>query len=205
MDETVEAIIFDFGGVLIHIDYNATADAFRRLGITDIDAMYSQARQHELFDAIETGKISPQQFVNRLLDFLPAGTSPNQVVSAWNAMILDVPASSISLLEQLKEKGYPLFLLSNTNALHIDVALRRWKQTSDKMPADLFDQVYLSHEMGMRKPDPAIFRRVCDEQGLQPAHVLFVDDSIQHVLGAREAGLQAIHLTADRSLQEIFS
>lgn len=205
LDSSIHAVIFDFGGVLINIDYGATVQAFRNLGVKNIDGMYSQAQQSSLFDALETGQISPQHFINRLLDYMPAGTSPNEVVDAWNAMILDVPKSSITLLEQLRAEGRPIYLLSNTNALHIDLAYRRWQQVSDLRPEELFNHVYLSHEIGMRKPDPAIFTRVCLEQKLDPQTTLFIDDSVQHIEGARMAGLATIHLLPNMSLQAIFS
>jgi len=205
LDSSIRAVIFDFGGVLINIDYAATIQAFRALGVDDTDLLYSQAQQSSLFDAIETGQISPQHFINRLLEFMPAGTSPNQVVEAWNAMILDVPRSSITLLEQLREESRPIYLLSNTNALHIDLAYRRWRKVSEQAPEAFFNHVYLSHEMGMRKPDPAIFQRVCKEQNLDLGSTLFIDDSHQHIEGAEKAGLKTIHLLPHMSLQRIFS
>jgi putative hydrolase of the HAD superfamily len=205
IDSGIRNLIFDFGGVLIHIDYQATVKAFENLGIDAQEAFYAQHTQSALFDAYETGKISSQHFINGLLDHLPSGTSPNKVVAAWNAMILDVPAYSIHLLQDLRARGYRLFMLSNTNALHIDLALRRWAHTSPHLPEALFDKVYLSHEMGMRKPDPAIFTRVCHEQGLNPAETLFIDDSIQHIVGAQSAGLHTYHLEGEHTLQALFS
>ena len=204
-DSSVKAIIFDFGGVLINIDYNATIRAFQELGINDFDAMYSQAAQSNLFDEIETGKISAQRFINGLLDYLPHGTSPNKVVEAWNAMILDVPSSAVELVKHLKQEGYKVFLLSNTNEIHIDLAYREWDKVSGQRPQDIFDHVYLSNEIGMRKPDTEIFEFVCREQGLTPSETLFIDDSVQHIHGAKKTGLQTFHLTANRSLQEFFS
>lgn len=199
-----EAIIFDFGGVLINIDYQATIDAFRALGNDDFEQLYSQAQQSDLFDAIETGRISPQHFINGLLNLLPKGTSPNQVVHAWNAMILDVPAHRIEFLQELK-KTHRIYLLSNTNSIHIDKALREWNAASDLSIYELFDAVYLSHEIGMRKPDREIFEFVCEKHGLNPETTLFIDDSIQHIEGARNAGLNAYHLQKGEEIQAVFS
>lgn len=199
-----EAIIFDFGGVLINIDYNATIDAFKALGINDFEEMYSQADQNGLFDAIETGQISSQHFINKLLDYLPSSTTPNQVVSAWNKMILNVPSSRIELLQKLKSRGQRIFLLSNTNAIHIDYALRQWSKTSDLRPEDLFDKVYYSHEIHMRKPDSEIFEFVCNDQGLDESTTLFIDDSIQHIEGAKAFGLNTHWLQKDESIDSLF-
>ncbi len=203
--EKLEAIIFDYGGVIINIDYQATLRAFKDLGIDNIDEMYSQASQSNLFNDIETGMISPQFFVNQLLNFAPEGTSPNQIVSAWNAMILDVPKESIDLLVRLKEEGYRIFLLSNTNALHIDLANRRWKDVSKTTPHQMFEKVYYSHEVKMRKPSVEIFQKVLDENGLKPEQTLFIDDSIQHIEGAKKLDIRTLHLVERKNLLTYFS
>ncbi|MCR9172425.1 MAG: HAD family phosphatase [bacterium] len=204
MKSEFENIIFDFGGVIINIDYQATINAFKNLGISDFDSLYSQAQQSDLFDAIETGRISPQHFINGILDLLPSGVTPNQVVHAWNAMILDIPKGRIDFLSELRQT-HNIFLLSNTNSIHIDKALREWKSVSSVNIHTVFKKVYLSHEMGMRKPDVKIFEQVCSEQKLIPAKTLFIDDSLQHVKGARATGLTAHHLLPHESIQSVLS
>lgn len=199
-----EAIIFDFGGVLINIDYQATITAFKQLGITDFDALYSQANQSDLFDAIETGRISTNEFVKGILDLLPPDITYDQVVHAWNAMILDVPSNRIELLLKLK-KSHSIYLLSNTNSIHIEKALIEWNSTTDVSIHELFDHVYLSHQMGMRKPNAEIFQFVCDQEGLTPEKTLFIDDSIQHIEGAKSIGLRTHHLLASEKIQDLFS
>ncbi len=190
-----EAIIFDLGGVLINLDYQLTSKAFIDLGLTDFDATYSQLQQTDLFDRFETGAISSFHFINRLLDQLPQGTSGNKVVHAWNAMILDFPEERLLWLLEMKQR-YRIFLLSNTNTLHMEAVRRSLERTiGHQRLEDYFEHVYLSCEMGLRKPNPEIFSRVCEEQGLNPATTLFIDDTLQHVEGARLAGLTAIHCT----------
>jgi len=97
-EERLEAIIFDLGGVILNLNYQLTIEAFKSLGIEDFDKMYSQAKQNDLFDRFEIGQISSQYFINSLLPFLPNGTSPNKVVNAWNAMILDFPQERLRLI-----------------------------------------------------------------------------------------------------------
>jgi len=203
--EGIKAIIFDYGGVIINIDYKATIDAFNELGKVDFEEMYSQAAQSNLFNQIETGKISGQYFINQLLDYLPMGTSPNRVVAAWNQMIKDVPLERIELLLRLKKEGYTIILLSNTNEIHIAVANRRWAMTYNQSPEEVFDAVYYSHEIHMRKPNSEIFEFVCSEHGLKPSEVLFIDDSIQHIDGAKSIGINAIHLEKNQTIQDVFS
>lgn len=201
----IKAIIFDYGGVIINIDYQATIEAFNALGTIDFEEMYSQASQSNLFNQIETGEISGQYFINQLLDYLPSGASPNKVVAAWNAMIKDVPKDRIELLLRLKREGYRLILLSNTNEIHIKLADQRWNSVHHASPKEVFDSVYYSHEVNMRKPNKEIFEFVCREQQLNPEDFLFIDDSIQHIEGAKSIGINAILLEKDKSIHDIFS
>ena len=205
MDFKPEAIIFDFGGVLINIDYDATVTAFQKLGVEHFEELYSKAVQSDLFDRFETGQISAQRFINALLDYLPPGTTPNQIVSAWNAMIGEVPTQGIDLLAHLKEQGIKLFLLSNTNEIHIPIALKKWALVAPKPFNSYFDKVYLSHEIKTRKPNSSAFDLVCTEQSLVKAKTLFIDDSIQHIEGAQKYGLQTFHLVNQQDLYSLFS
>ena len=204
IDEKIHNIIFDFGGVIINIDYEVTIEAFKKLGIDNFEVLYSQASQSNLFDDIETGKISPQYFINGLLELLPSGISPNKVVHAWNAMLLDIPKDRIELLKKLSAK-YRIFLLSNTNSIHIDKALRTWKKVSKTPIESVFEAIYFSHIVGMRKPNIEIFDYVCEQHKLNKRETLFIDDSIQHIEGAEKSGLHTVHLTGGLDIQDIFS
>jgi FMN phosphatase YigB (HAD superfamily) len=198
------AIILDLGGVLIDIDYQKTIDAFIQLGMVDFKSIYSQASQQKLFNDYETGQISSQYFINQLLPFLKQGTSPNKVVEAWNAMILNVPLKKIELLEKLK-LHYPLFLLSNTNELHVPVVRKEWAKVTDKPMESFFNTIYFSHELQQRKPNADIFKNVCERENLDPETTLFIDDSIQHIEGASSIGLQTYHLKNSADLYQFFS
>ena len=197
-----DAIIFDLGGVIINLDYQLTIEAFIKLGIENFEEMYTQAKQNNLFDDYETGKISSQHFINSLLPFLPSGTSANKVVHAWNAMILDFPSKRLELLDQLNSK-YRVFLLSNTNDIHLQAVNRSLANTTDRKLESYFEKVYLSHEVKLRKPHKEIFELVCNEQNLNPSTTLFIDDTIGHVNGANSIGLQGIHLV-DKTIEELF-
>lgn len=196
-----EAIIFDLGGVLLNLDYDLTEKAFISLGMTNFRESYSQLQQVHLFDRFEIGDISSFHFVNRLLDQLPQGTTANQVVHAWDSMILDFPVQRLEQLEALSQK-YRLFLLSNTNDLHIDAVRRSLeKAVGHRNLEQYFEKTYFSSAVGMRKPDAKIFEFVCAENNLDPVRTVFIDDSPQHVAGAKSIGLDAFLLEKD---QEVF-
>ncbi len=199
-----DAVIFDLGGVIINLDYQRTIHAFENLGMSNFQSVYSQMSQTDLFDSYETGKISTQHFINLLLPHLPFGTSPNKVVAAWNAMILDVPLKKIALLADLK-KSLPTFLLSNTNDLHIQKVRDEWKKVTDSAMEESFHKMYLSHEIKHRKPTSQAFSYVLEENGLEAARTIFIDDTLQHIVGAKSIGLQTLHLTNPEFLYEFFS
>lgn len=197
-----DAIIFDLGGVIINLDYQLTIEAFKKLGLENFEEMYTQGKQNNLFDDYETGKISSQHFINSLLPFLPSGTSANKVVHAWNAMILNFPSKRLELLDQLNSK-YRIFLLSNTNDIHLQAVNRSLANITDRKLDSYFEKVYLSHEIKLRKPHKEIFELVCAEQNLNQATTLFIDDTIGHVNGANSIGLKGIHLI-DKTIEEMF-
>jgi len=189
-----EAIIFDLGGVLLNLDYDLTEKAFISLGMANFGESYSQLQQTHLFDRYEIGEISSFHFVNRLLDMLPAGTTANQVVHAWDSMILDFPVERLEKLEALSQ-NYRLFLLSNTNDLHIDAVRRSLEKAAGHRNLEqYFEKTYFSSAVGMRKPDQRIFEFVCKENNLDPAKTLFIDDSPQHIEGAKLAGIETVLL-----------
>lgn len=186
-----DTILFDLGGVLINLNYQLTIDAFIQLGVKDLNFTYSQASQTSLFDDYETGEISTQQFINTIKKYVPAEVTPNQIVHAWNAMILDFPAKNISFIEELASTK-KLYLLSNTNAIHLQKVEQKLALISSKKLAGYFSKVYYSHEIERRKPHSETFEFVCKDAGIDPRKTLFIDDSEQHLKGAEITGFNTL-------------
>lgn len=189
----IKNIILDLGGVLLNIDYTLTINSFKALGITDFEALFTQAQQNNLFDRFEKGEIESGHFIGELNKLLPS-KSKDAIKNAWNAMLLDFPQERFPFLMGLKER-YNTVLLSNTNELHLDFILQQLKLVHNLDSLNNhFKNTYYSCEMGMRKPDPEIFLKVCELEGFNPKETLFIDDTLQHVEGAKSAGLNAFHL-----------
>ena len=202
---SIDAIVFDLGGVLINLDYTLTTKAFKHLGIEHFSTLYSQAQQSGLFDEFEKGKCSIPYFVNHLLDYLPSGTTAKQVVDAWNAMILNFPEENLELLHSLKNQKRT-FLLSNTNDIHIQKVHRELQKVSEeKTLHPYFEKVYFSCDIAMRKPDAEIFELVLRENQLTASRTLFIDDSQQHIESAKKLGLQTYFLTKGEKITQLFS
>ncbi len=191
-------IIFDFGGVILNLDYQRTTTAFQKLGVKDFAESYSQLEQDELFDRFERGEISPAIFRDGLRSAFLHSVSDEQLDRAWNAMLLDLPSVRLELLRKLGTEKR-ISLLSNTNEIHVEsfeAALKRDHGLDDL--SGLFEKVYYSCRTGMRKPETRIFEMVLREQGYSASETLFIDDSPQHIEGARKAGLHVYHLRADQ-------
>ena len=189
-------LLFDFGGVLINIDYQRTVEAVRRLSRHGQGAEFTQASQAELFDLFETGHLSPADFRAGLRRHYALQATDEQIDAAWHAMLLDVPAERLAYLAALRRAGHQTALLSNTNHLHIAEINRRLAAQYGLQNgiADCLDRVFYSQEVGLRKPGEAIFAHALREMNWQPEDVLFIEDSPQHVATARRLGLRVLPL-----------
>jgi putative hydrolase of the HAD superfamily len=205
INATIKNIIFDFGGVILNIDYKLTENAFARLGLTDFAGIYSQATQKELFDVFEKGLITPADFRKEVKKYIKQKTSDAQIDEAWNAMLLDLPEERVTLLDKLK-KTHRIFLLSNTNEIHF-TAFSSYIKNKFKRDvfSEVFEKYYVSHKVNMRKPDAEIFELVVRENDLRKEETLFIDDSIQHIEGARKAGLNALFLEKGKTILDLFT
>ncbi len=201
----IKNIIFDLGGVIINIDYGKSIQHLQQLCKDNCNIAFSQKEQSHLFDLFETGVSSNEEFRNNLRQTYQIDATDEQIDDAWNAMLLDIPQERIDLLLELG-KHYRIFLLSNTNAIH----MKRFNEIvehSFTIPSldSLFDKSYYSHLVGKRKPDAAIFEQVLAENGLEKAETLFIDDSIQHIESARNVGLQTLHLQPPLTINQVFA
>ena len=199
--QQIDAIIFDLGGVILNIDYNLPIQAFHQLGNDDFVHHFTQLKQTRLFDDYETGKESSEDFVLELQNYVKPGTSNQQIIDAWNSILLDLPEERLALLDKAAE-NHRIFLLSNTNDIHIQ-AFNEYLLEEHNLPSlePFFEQMYLSYEIGLRKPDAQIFEYVLQDAGLDPSKTLFIDDTIQHIQSAKECGLITHHLVKKSILE----
>ena len=203
MLEGIKSVIFDLGGVIYGVDYHKTINAFKALGIDRFEEVYAKAGQSDLFNDLEEGKISRDVFVERIKTLSGQDMISSHIFIAWNSMLLGFMPDALTCLKRLRG-SYRLFLLSNTNEIHIqEIESRVGAEVFSDFCA-LFEKVYLSHELGLRKPHPEVFTHIIEEQGLAASETLFIDDSIQHVEGAIKAGLRAYHLTDDQTIDQLF-
>lgn len=186
----IKTLLFDFGGVLVDLDRRRCIEAFRRVGF-DIEPYLGAYRQGGMFAQFENGDITTHEFCESLRRAAGNDVSDEAYIAAWESYLTEVPAERLDMLLRLKER-YRLAVLSNTNAVHWRMAEERLFHYRGLSLSDFFgDRIFLSNEMHLQKPDPAIFHRVAEALGEQPGEVLFLDDSIVNCEAARRCGMQA--------------
>lgn len=201
---TIKAIIFDLGGVIIDINYQLTARAFQALGGLNFDKIYSQFKQSALFDNYETGKIDDKTFREQLLEQLDLPMNDEQFDFAWNAMLLDLPKERLDFIKSLYQQGYQTFLFSNTNAIHLKKVVEICQETAGVEDfSGCFVKEYYSHTLGMRKPHKESFKQLLKNHQLNASETLFVDDTFQHLEGAKLAGIHTFLIDKNHSIFDI--
>ena len=192
----IKNIIFDLGGVIINLDNQLTENAFLTLGARPLKEYFGHGHAASFFKEYEVGGISDQQFVDNIKDLTGITAPDEEIIQAWNALLLDFPSERIRLLKDLR-KSYRIFLFSNTNALHLAHLQQIYRNTfpNDEYALDdLFERAYYSHILKMRKPDEASFQYILKENQLKGDETLFVDDALINVEGAEKAGLKGLFL-----------
>ena len=198
----IKSIIFDLGAVLLNISYQKTIEEFDKLGIKNSSTFYSKKLQTNIFNLLETGEISESDFIKEIQKQCTEATN-TQILYAWNAMLLDLPLLRVELLKQLK-KDFNLYLLSNTNSIHITEFENKIGSKQYKEFYQLFDKVYYSHKIGHRKPNAEAFQLIIEENNLIAEEILFIDDSPQHIEGAKKLGIKTYHLLDDEDVITLF-
>jgi putative hydrolase of the HAD superfamily len=199
----IRNIVLDLGGVILDLDVNRSIESLIELGLPgeeNLDIIFSK---YPFFLQFETGRISPDEFIDAMTAQLGDHAPREEIVEAWNAMILGFKPEIINLLTRLR-KRYRLFLLSNTNALHEVYYndILHLKHGISNL-TDIFEKVYYSHDVNMRKPDHEIFRHVLADSRLNVSETLYVDDTEVHVKAAMDLGMHAYHLRFPQRLTEV--
>lgn len=188
---------------MLDIDYDLTKQAFIDLGVSDFDHMYSQAAANELFQQLEKGTITPEEFREVLKEQTGLSLSEEEIHTAWNALLLDFRKSSLEYLKMLKQRAN-LILLSNTNAIHRDAFIKIYDELKAGSPFnEYFHHCFYSFDIGYRKPDAACFKWVLNETGIRADETVFIDDSPQNIEAAQALGIHSILLGEGQLIEEL--
>lgn len=212
----ISDIIFDLGGVLLDLNMLGIGQACKRLGINPELFFVKSDSKHtstvcqgisasEAITSYQVGKMTSEAFLSLVLSHCGSSITREDVIEAWNACIGDIPRQRLDIILELRRRGFHTHLLSNTNDLHWEEIKRRYFSDEGYTCADLFDNVFVSHEMHLAKPDSRIYQSAVRQIGSPAGQCLFIDDTLLNVEAAQQEGLQGAWLDINREghLKEI--
>jgi FMN phosphatase YigB (HAD superfamily) len=189
----VKNLIFDLGNVLYDIDFGIMYAEFDKLGIPNFENHFTLNKSDQLFFDLEKGWINESEFCDGFNQLYQLTLRHEQIVTAWNSLLIGFRKESMAWVKA-NHQAYPTFLFSNTNQIHYDYFIPQFSREIGGNFEALFKTPYYSHQMGMRKPDPASFQSILDQEGLIAAETLFIDDNEPNVIAAASVGLQVLFL-----------
>ena len=198
----INTIIFDLGGVIIDLSIEKTVTAFSRLtGFPPSDILHSYVTT-PFFKAYERGEVDDSQFRDSVRKLFSVHSSDAEIDHCWNAMLVDLPVSTLTMLENLK-KHFQVFALSNTNTIHINYVNESMLQ--GKVLDSWFHKAYYSHRLGMRKPELEIYQHVLDQNQLIPEQTIFLDDNPDNLKAANSLYIQTRQITDLQQVRDLFN
>lgn len=207
MEKKIKNIIFDLGGVVIDLERNDAVKALENLGLKDVGLLLGEYAQKGPFLLHEIGEITSSQLFDILLPDCNPGTTCTDIRDAFECFLKGIPVERLHRIEKLREKGYKVYVLSNTNPLMynhwIDNAFRQDGKTIN----DYFDGIVASFQEKTCKPDPQIFKNLLNRYGLEASETLMLDDSEANCKGAEATGMTAIRIlpSGPQSFMEVTS
>jgi putative hydrolase of the HAD superfamily len=193
-------IIFDFGGVIFDINPDLTYKAFNKfIPSKTLDSIY----KNTLLTEFEKGKISFDKLHSDINTIAETNISKADFKNAWNAMLLNYKTERIKYLQKLKNT-HKLIMLSNTNKLHYDFFSKKLTGEFDIKLSDLFHKVYLSHEIGMVKPNTDIYEYVLSEQNIKAKETLFIEDTKENAIAADSIGINTLVIERNSNFYNYF-
>jgi len=190
----IKNVIFDMGGVLVDLDGERCMAAFEEIGATPIVDYVRNHLTADLFYDIEIGNITTEDFCNEVRRMSNIDVSNERIIWAWNELLSGgIADEKKRRMLALKEQGYRLFLLSNTNDMHWVKCRDEHFPLADKGTDHYFEKVFLSYEMKLAKPGVEIFEETIRQAGIVAEESIFIDDSAPNLEGAALAGLHTFH------------
>ena len=147
-----------------------------------LDLSLQAMNRWPLYDAFERGMVTEAEFINGLNDELSLSLTPDTLIPIWNTVLGNEVAGIENILQKLSTQ-YPLFILTNSNPIHITFFKTNYPWVK------YFTKIFTSFELGYRKPEAPIYQALIKATQLAPEELLFLDDRIENVEGARRCGI----------------
>ncbi len=199
-------MIFDLGGVIVDLDVDRTIKGFAAISGLPHQEVERLYQSNPAFNQYEKGEIDSSTFRHEIKKlFNSSNVSDETLDDAWNAMLVAIPKGKLELLLRLK-KDYRVMILSNTNDIHVDCIHDKMlpEVSSERSLEPFAHKVYYSYQLKLRKPEPAIYRYVMEENNLSGAETIFLDDNENNIAAAKAVGLGTIYVNHPDEVYEIF-
>ncbi|MBO4905804.1 MAG: HAD family phosphatase [Bacteroidaceae bacterium] len=199
----IHNIVFDFGGVIFDLDYDGAVAAFKRMGLADADQRLDRYHQRGVFELLESGKIGVDAFVEELSKMCNRQLTYAELQTAWLGYVGgEVDKQKLNYIDDLRTRGYRTFLLSNTNPF-----VQAWAESAAFSEAgrplgSYLEKCYTSFEIGIMKPDAAIFQHMLNDAQLKPEETIFLDDSQANIAAAAALGIQTLLVEKNEDWRE---
>ncbi|MFA1644633.1 MAG: glucose-1-phosphatase [Enterobacteriaceae bacterium] len=192
--------IFDLGNVIVDIDFNRVLGAWSDLSRVPLATLKQNFTMSESFHQHERGEISDDLFAEKLCHEMELPLSYEQFSLGWQAVFVAIRPDVIDIMHKLREQGHRVVILSNTNRLHTTF----WPDEYPEVKAAA-DHIYLSQEMGMRKPEARIYQAVLQAEGFTASDAVFFDDNADNIEGASQCGMTSILVTGKETIPNYFA
>ncbi|AAM87347.1 glucose-1-phosphatase [Yersinia pestis] len=192
--------IFDLGNVIVDIDFKRVLGVWSKLSSVPLATLNERFTMGEVFQQHERGEISDEDFAHQLSDEMGISLSFEQFAEGWQAIFVALRPEVIDIMNKLRREGNRVVVLSNTNRLHCYY----WPEHYPEVAAAA-DHMYLSQDLGMRKPEARIYQHVLNAENVPAEQAVFFDDVEANVLAAKAVGINAIHVTDRQIIPTYFS
>ena len=202
----IRSLILDMGGVILDVDYKKIFSEFVKYDCNNMQSFFTQQTQIPLVDDFEKGLITPAMFRNKVRKLIGKDLENDVLDNIWNSMVLGVRKEDVDLIKTLRKKYDKIFLFSNTNEIHVEYVKDMFFEAMGYDIFEiLFDKVYFSNEIHLRKPDKESFEFVVKDAGVDKGTTMFIDDTAKNILGAEKVGLKTYLLDNNQTLTQIFN
>lgn len=185
----IKNIVFDFGGVIAEISRDKAVRSFIKLGLADADARLDKYHQSGIFQALEEGQLSADEFRKQLGDLCGRELTMEEITQAWLGFFNEVDMNKLDYMLELR-KSYPVYILSNTNPFVMSWACSPDFSLKKRPLNDYCDKLYLSYRIGHTKPAREIYDFMINDCNILPSETLFVDDGISNIRMGKELGFE---------------
>lgn len=191
--------IFDLGNVIVDIDFKRVLGVWSKLSSVPLATLSERFTMGEVFQQHERGEISDEDFARQLSDEMGLSLSFEQFAEGWQAVFVALRPEVITIMQKLRAEGHRVVVLSNTNRLHCN----HWPQHYPEVAAAA-DHLYLSQDLGMRKPEARIYQHVLSAESIPAEQAVFFDDVEANIIAARIEGITGIHVTDRKVIPAYF-